>query len=112
MWFNLGMHHIPHTGDLPNTIFTTAHSSVLLEPLNYFEVNSASATRQQVRINYEEGGGEKIAEFNTFGTVVPTCSANLVCSNVFWPFEDVCENARLTGPQFEVFPSVDNVFAS
>ena len=24
LWFNLGMHHVPHTGDLPNTVFSTA----------------------------------------------------------------------------------------
>lgn len=37
VWFNLGMHHVPHTGDLPNTVFTSAHSSVRFTPVNYFD---------------------------------------------------------------------------
>jgi primary-amine oxidase len=28
LWVNLGMTHVPHTGDLPNTVFNTAQSSV------------------------------------------------------------------------------------
>ncbi|GME48726.1 Major facilitator superfamily [Neofusicoccum parvum] len=35
LWVNLGMHHVPHTGDLPNTVFTTAHSGLHIAPLNY-----------------------------------------------------------------------------
>ena len=28
-WFNLGMHHVPHNGDLPNTMMTTATSGIV-----------------------------------------------------------------------------------
>ncbi|KAF2276554.1 amine oxidase catalytic domain-containing protein [Westerdykella ornata] len=61
VWFNLGMHHIPHTGDLPNTLMTSAHSSIRLEPLNYLEGDPSVATTQQVRFvhdNAQEGEEE------------------------------------------------------
>ncbi|KAJ7259401.1 copper amine oxidase [Mycena rebaudengoi] len=32
LWVNLGMHHVPHTGDLPNMVFTTAQSSFIVSP--------------------------------------------------------------------------------
>ncbi|KAF1951643.1 amine oxidase catalytic domain-containing protein [Byssothecium circinans] len=56
LWFNLGMHHIPHTGDLPNTIMTSAHSALRIEPLNYIEYDPSIATSQQIRINQTSGG--------------------------------------------------------
>ena len=36
VWFNLGLHHIPGTQDLPNTVFTSAHTAVQIVPSNYF----------------------------------------------------------------------------
>lgn len=54
LWFNLGMHHIPHTGDLPNTMFTAAHSAIRFEPFNYLSNDPSIASYQQVRINYNE----------------------------------------------------------
>ena len=47
VWFNLGMHHMPHTGDLPNTVFSTAHSSMLIEPLNYLLGDPSQASSQR-----------------------------------------------------------------
>ncbi|KAF7196652.1 Membrane primary amine oxidase [Pseudocercospora fuligena] len=59
VWLNLGMHHVPHTGDLPNTVFTTAHSAVHFMPLNYFDEDVSRRTVNQVRIDYD---GEKSQE--------------------------------------------------
>lgn len=56
LWFNLGMHHMPHTGDLPNTMFTAAHSAMRFEPLNYLEGDPSVQSYQQVRIDYDEDG--------------------------------------------------------
>ncbi|KAE9386715.1 amine oxidase catalytic domain-containing protein [Gymnopus androsaceus JB14] len=36
-WVNVGMHHLPHAEDSPNTKTTIAMSSFLLTPLNYFD---------------------------------------------------------------------------
>ncbi|KAF2022351.1 amine oxidase catalytic domain-containing protein [Aaosphaeria arxii CBS 175.79] len=58
LWFNLGMHHMPHTGDLPNTMFTAAHTAVRFEPLNYLEGDPSVASNQQVRVTYNEDGTE------------------------------------------------------
>ena len=41
MWVNLGVHHIPHTGDLPNTVFTTAHTAIQIAPSNYFKYDQS-----------------------------------------------------------------------
>ncbi|KAK0556719.1 hypothetical protein OC844_005771 [Tilletia horrida] len=52
LWVNLGMTHIPHTGDLPTTVQTTAQSSFLLTPHNYHLSDPSRRTYQQVRISY------------------------------------------------------------
>jgi primary-amine oxidase len=71
LWFNLGMHHIPHTGDLPNTLMTSAHSAIRLEPLNYLPGDASVATAQQVRVVHETG------EVKTFGASGATCSVDM-----------------------------------
>lgn len=48
------MHHIPHTGDLPNTMFTAAHSAVRFEPFNYLDSDPSVASYQQIRVKYNE----------------------------------------------------------
>ncbi|KAK0756315.1 hypothetical protein N5P37_011230 [Trichoderma harzianum] len=70
LWFNLGMHHAPHTGDLPNTVFTTAHSAIVIEPLNYLDLDASRATSQQVRLNYKDG---KVQSVKTFDSQNVTC---------------------------------------
>lgn len=72
VWFNLGMHHLPHTGDLPNTVFTTAHSAVQFMPLNYYEKDISRETRQMVRINYDDGVTEQV---KTFGADQADCGS-------------------------------------
>jgi primary-amine oxidase len=64
LWLNLGMHHIPHTGDLPNTVFSTAHAGVSFSPLNYLTGDPSRQTVNQVRINY---GGGNVSQVETFG---------------------------------------------
>jgi primary-amine oxidase len=60
------MHHVPHTGDLPNTVFTTAQSSVMFTPHNYLLQDASRATSQMIRINY---GDETATDVETFGQV-------------------------------------------
>ena len=73
VWFNLGMHHVPHTGDLPNTVFTTAHSGVQFMPLNYYAEDISHQTVNMVRISYDNG---TVTELKTFGQQEPVCSVN------------------------------------
>jgi primary-amine oxidase len=62
------MHHLPHTGDLPVTMFSAAHSAVRLEPLNYLEGDPSVQSRQQVRIDFDSEG--KVEYVEEFGKVV------------------------------------------
>jgi primary-amine oxidase len=65
------MHHIPHTGDLPNTLMTSAHSAIRLEPLNYLDGDPSVATAQQVRVFHDSG------EVMRFGAKGANCSVSL-----------------------------------
>lgn len=53
LYFNLGMHHMPDTYDLPVTVFQGAQSGITIRPQNYFRSDSSVATRQQVHITNE-----------------------------------------------------------
>lgn len=74
LWFNLGMHHVPHSGDLPNTVMSTAQSSVMLTPHNYLPGDPSRQTVQQVEVVFG-GKGEK--EVRQFGKREPGCVASL-----------------------------------
>lgn len=65
------MHHVPHTGDLPNTMMSTAHSSIRLEPFNYLLNDPSIATSQQVKIDKESGKVER------YGAQGANCSVEL-----------------------------------
>ncbi|KAJ2906807.1 hypothetical protein MKZ38_010798 [Zalerion maritima] len=73
VWFNLGMHHVPNTGDLPTTVFTTAHSGIQFMPANYFDVGVNKRTVNMVRVNYDDGEATEVA---TFGSGGDTCELN------------------------------------
>ncbi|KAF8541996.1 putative membrane copper amine oxidase [Trichophaea hybrida] len=79
LWFNIGMHHAPTTGDLPTTMFTSAHGGVRLEPMNYFDESPAKRTTQMVRVNRGDlinaAGGKKV---ETFGAERGSCSVPVV----------------------------------
>ncbi|KAF7361132.1 Amine oxidase [Mycena sanguinolenta] len=63
LWVNLGMHHVPHTGDMPNTVFTTAQSAFIISPHNYLLRDASRTTRQMVRIDYNSSGVQLVKEF-------------------------------------------------
>ncbi|KAK4208151.1 copper amine oxidase [Rhypophila decipiens] len=75
LWVNLGMHHVPHTGDLPNTVMTTAHSGIQFMPSNYFLSDVSRRTVHQIRIDYEDGVTSHVEEFNKFTSAdnITTC---------------------------------------
>ncbi|KAL3423197.1 copper amine oxidase [Phlyctema vagabunda] len=78
VWFNLGMHHIPHTGDLPNTVFTTAHSGMIIAPLNYLTGDPSRQTVNQVRLDYgSKSNGSQVVDF---GQGHPTCSVDVAAA--------------------------------
>lgn len=68
LYFNLGMHHMPDTYDLPVTVFQGAQSGITLRPQNYERSQSSVSTRQQVhvtnknnKVKVEEYGVEKLS---------------------------------------------------
>ncbi|EIM84675.1 copper amine oxidase [Stereum hirsutum FP-91666 SS1] len=75
LWFNLGMHHVPHTGDLPNTVFTTAQSSMQIMPHNYLLGDPSRNSRQTVRLDYSNDDG--VTDVKTFGAHFAKGTANL-----------------------------------
>lgn len=74
VWFNLGMHHVPHTGDLPNTVFTTAHSGLQIMPLNYLNGSPSRGTVNMVRVQYGGGNQSQVVEF---GQGTPSCTVDV-----------------------------------
>lgn len=50
LYFNLGMHHMPDTYDLPNTVFTGSQSGITIRPQNYLRSENSMSTRQQIHI--------------------------------------------------------------
>ena len=47
VYFNLGNHHVPHSGDVPNTLEHVSGSSVMFVPFNFAE-SSRDASRESV----------------------------------------------------------------
>lgn len=68
------MHHMPHTGDLPNTVFSTAHSSMTIEPFNYLLGDPSQASAQQVLIKTADGK----ANINHYGAQQASCPVDMV----------------------------------
>ncbi|KAF5658677.1 peroxisomal amine oxidase [Fusarium heterosporum] len=75
LYFNLGMHHLPNTADLPNTVTTTAMSSMAIAPQNYFAADISRRTTHQVQLSYDEHS--IVTDVDTFGTKQPTCAFDL-----------------------------------
>ncbi|KAJ3749653.1 copper amine oxidase [Lentinula detonsa] len=84
VWFNLGMHHVPHTGDLPNTVFTTAQGSMQILPHNYLLHDPSRDSLQTVRIDYNDSGVQAV---HTFGASFSTGLVNLTSTvPEFWDY--------------------------
>ncbi|GJN93983.1 hypothetical protein Rhopal_007046-T1 [Rhodotorula paludigena] len=89
LWFNLGMHHVPHTGDLANTVHQTAHAGMIFSPHNYLYNQPSQQSSQMVRINYNTSTGDSfVTEMLQFGSVPATGLYNLTADNPnYWEYE-------------------------
>jgi len=81
VWFNVGLHHIPHTGDIPNTVFSSSQTSVIFAPYNFLLSDPSRQTNQQVRVTISEDDGKKDI-VNTFGSVALAGSVDASSANV------------------------------
>ncbi|KAK5171018.1 uncharacterized protein LTR77_004162 [Saxophila tyrrhenica] len=50
VYFNLGAHHLPHSGDIPNTLMHTSASSVMFVPHNFADRDPSRESVQGVRL--------------------------------------------------------------
>ncbi len=50
LYVNVGSHHLPHSGDLPNTLMHTSASSVMFVPHNFADRDQSRESVQGVRI--------------------------------------------------------------
>jgi primary-amine oxidase len=75
LYFNLGMHHVPDTFDMPNTMFSGAQSGITIRPQNYGTSNPSLATKQMVEVS-EDG-----KDINYYGQKMPSGTLNLDVTN-------------------------------
>ena len=52
----MGSHHIPHSGDIPNTLMHTSASSVMFTPFNFHDSDPTRRSAQGVRIDNGDDG--------------------------------------------------------
>lgn len=50
VYFNVGSHHVPHSGDVPNTLMHTSASSVMFVPHNFADRDPSRESVQGVRL--------------------------------------------------------------
>jgi primary-amine oxidase len=50
IYFNVGAHHIPHSGDIPNTLMHTSATGVMFVPHNFNDRDASRASVQGVRL--------------------------------------------------------------
>lgn len=85
MWVNLGMHHYTRSEDLPNTLMSEAHSSVVFAPQNW---GDAEGTRDLANaVIYNRGEGDVAVPF-TNGVNPPSCFAFSLEDELLGVFEN------------------------
>ena len=63
VYFNLGGHHIPHAGDIPNTLMHTSASSVMFVPHNFHSRDPSREVVQGVKLELGDGGKHNATYF-------------------------------------------------
>ncbi|KAL3419435.1 copper amine oxidase [Phlyctema vagabunda] len=51
IYFNLGGHHVPHSGDIPNTLMHTSASSIMFVPHNFHDRDPSRQSSTGVRLD-------------------------------------------------------------
>ncbi|GAA5827592.1 hypothetical protein JCM11251_001748 [Rhodosporidiobolus azoricus] len=96
MWANLGMHHVPHTGDLPNTVQTTARSSLVIAPHNYLLSDPSRQSVQQVRIDYNSSAQDIVSDVVAFGAQKASGLFNLTAIQPdYYSYVNIAEDRKL-----------------
>jgi len=88
-WVNLGMHHYTRSEDLPNTLMSEAHSSVVFAPQNW---GDSEGTRDLANAVIYNKGDADVTEPFTNGVNPPSCFALSPQDELLGVFE----NTRVT----------------
>ncbi|KAM0327066.1 hypothetical protein ACHAQA_006190 [Verticillium albo-atrum] len=70
-WVNLGMHHFTRAEDIPNTLMSEAHSSVMFAPQNWGDAELTKDLSNAIIYHATEENGPVVPETN--GVVPPSC---------------------------------------
>ncbi|KAK3096627.1 hypothetical protein FSP39_001874 [Pinctada imbricata] len=94
-WVTLGMHHIPHTEDIPNVATAGKSLSFSLLPFNFFEEDPSIASRNFVRITPKDPTDsrkglhiERYGTKETYSCIPPSYDYNILRkdgSSIFYP---------------------------
>lgn len=63
VYVNVGSHHVPHSGDIPNTLMHTSASSVMFVPHNFADRDPSRTSVQGVRLQLKGSMGGGFAGF-------------------------------------------------
>jgi primary-amine oxidase len=77
VYFNLGVHHLSNSQDIPNTLMHWAGTSVMFVPHNYFDRDPSRDSAQGVKLSMEKGHDGNIATY--YG---PKCDRDVTIKKV------------------------------
>ncbi|KAK4047619.1 hypothetical protein OIV83_005277 [Microbotryomycetes sp. JL201] len=82
VWYNLGMHHVPNTADVPNTVQIGAQASMLFMPHNFFDGDVSRRSQHMLRLDYDSSADFIVSQVDTFGVSQPSGMFNLTAAQV------------------------------
>jgi primary-amine oxidase len=71
LWFNLGMQHYTRAEDIPNTLMSEAHSSIMFAPQNWGDAELTTDLQNAIIYNYKKG--VELVKPETNGVEPQTC---------------------------------------
>lgn len=88
VYFNLGSHHVAHSGDIPNTLMHTSASGVMFVPHNFGnrDVSRESAQGVLLQMGEKPGSGSKVTYYG--GKYEKSVKVDLV--SLLCRLRDVC----------------------
>ena len=64
-WVTVGMMHVPHSEDLPNTATAANSVNFFIRPFNYFDEDPSIGSTNAVLITPTTQGGQKVERYGT-----------------------------------------------
>jgi len=82
VYFNLGTHHVPHSGDVPNTLMHTSASSVMFIPHNFHDRDPSRESATGAKLDMK-GNGERSTVEYFGGRYKHSVRSSVVCPIAF-----------------------------